>query len=113
MSVEGNPARFIQISLTEKAALAQGCKTKTAVIPVTGLPRSHVLGRYTGLLKAVVDADSGLILGAALYCEESHELINIVTLAMNEKLHYTVLRDMIFTHPVMSEALNDLFGAVK
>lgn len=102
-----------RVGLTEKAALAQGYKTKTAVIPVTGLPRSHVLGKYTGLLKAVVDADSGLILGAALYCEESHELINIVTLAMNEKLHYTVLRDMIFTHPVMSEALNDLFGAVK
>ena len=65
------------------------------------------------MLKAVVDADSGLILGVALYCEESHEMINIVTLAMNEKLSYTVLRDMIFTHPVMSEAFNDLFAAVK
>ena len=102
-----------RVGLTEKAALAEGYKIKTAVIPVTGLPRSHVLGKYTGMLKAVVDADSGLILGAALYCEESHEMINIVALAMNAKLPYTVLRDMIITHPVMSEALNDLFAAVK
>ncbi len=102
-----------RVGLTETAARAKGHKVKTGTIPVTGLPRSHVLGKYTGLLKAVVDADSGLILGAALYCEESHEMINIVTLAMNEKLPYTALRDMIFTHPTMSEALNDLFGAVK
>lgn len=26
---------------------------------------------------------------------------------------YQVLRDMVYTHPTMSEALNDLFAAVK
>ncbi|MDO5115329.1 MAG: FAD-dependent oxidoreductase [Synergistaceae bacterium] len=102
-----------RVGLTEKEALAKGYEIKSAVMPVTGLPRSHVLGSYTGMLKAVVDAKTGLILGAALYCEESHEMINIVTLAMNAKLPYSALRDMIFTHPVMSEALNDLFSAVK
>ena len=36
-------------------------------------------------------------------------MINIVKLAMDAKLPYTALRDMIFTHPTMSESLNDLF----
>ena len=29
---------------------------------------------------------------------------------MNAKLPYTALRDQIFTHPTVSEALNDLFA---
>ncbi len=64
----------------------------------------------TGMLKAIIDEKTGLILGAHLFCEESHEIINTVKLAMDANLPYTVLRDMIFTHPTMSEALNDLFN---
>ncbi|OPZ36461.1 MAG: pyridine nucleotide-disulfide oxidoreductase [Tenericutes bacterium ADurb.BinA155] len=50
------------------------------------------------------------ILGAHLYCNESYELINLVKLAMDYQLPYTALRDMIYTHPTMSEAFNDLFA---
>ena len=51
-----------------------------------------------------------MILGAHLFCEESYELINIIKMAMDAKLPYTVLRDMIFTHPTMAESLNELFA---
>ncbi len=37
-------------------------------------------------------------------------MINLVKLAMDAKLPYTVLKDMIYTHPTMSEAFNDLFN---
>jgi hypothetical protein len=30
---------------------------------------------------------------------------------MKNDLHYSILRDFIFTHPSMSEGLNDLFKA--
>ena len=40
-------------------------------------------------------------------------MINLIKLAMDAKLPYTVLRDQIFTHPTMSESLNDLFGKLK
>ena len=63
-----------------------------------------------GLLKAVVDADTNKILGAMLFCEESYEMINIVKLAMDLDADYTVLGRQVFTHPTMSEALNDLFA---
>ena len=61
--------------------------------------------------KAIVDRDSHRILGATLYAAESHETINLIALAMKAELSYETLRDMIFTHPTMSEALNDLFKA--
>ena len=99
--------------LTEKAAIAAGYKVRTATIFPASLPRCHVLGKYTGMLKAVVDADSGMILGVSLFCEESHEMVNFVKMAMDFKMPYTVLRDHMFTHPIMSEALNDLFAAIK
>lgn len=74
------------------------------------MPRAKLLGRTTGLMKAVVDADTGLVLGAQLFCSESQELINMIKIAMDAGLPYTVLRDGIYTHPTMSEGMNDLFA---
>ena len=65
-----------------------------------------------GLLKVIIDAKTDQILGAHFFCEESHEMINLIKLAMDAKLPYPVLRDGIYTHPTMSEGLNDLFAAV-
>ena len=65
---------------------------------------------YTHLLKAVIDRNTDKILGAILFCEDSHEMINIVKLAMDLDAPYQLLRDQIFTHPTMSESLNDLFA---
>lgn len=64
-------------------------------------------------MKAVIDGKTGLILGAHLYCAESYEIINLFKLAMDAGIPYTVLRDNIYTHPTMSEALNDLFAALN
>ncbi|HAM5154969.1 TPA: pyridine nucleotide-disulfide oxidoreductase, partial [Escherichia coli] len=53
------------------------------------------------------------MLGASLLCVDSHEMINIVKMVMDAGLPYSILRDQIFTHPSMSESLNDLFSLVK
>ncbi len=53
------------------------------------------------------------IVGVSLLCVDSHEMINIVKTVMDADLPYTVLRDQIFTHPTMSESLNDLFSLIK
>ena len=66
-----------------------------------------------GVLKAVVDSETKRILGVSLLCVDSHEMINIIKTVMDAGLPYTTLRDQIFTHPSMSESLNDLFSLVK
>ena len=110
-SVFIDPA-FSRVGLSEKEARDAGYDVKVAKLPAGAIPKAHVLRHPTGLLKAVIDAKTGKILGAALLCEESYEMINTVKLAMDLDASYTVLRDQIFTHPTMSEALNDLFAAV-
>lgn len=101
---------FSRVGLNEEEAAAQGYHVKIAKLPAAAIPKAQVLRKPVGLLKAVIDADTNKILGAMLFCEESYEMINIVKLAMDAGLDYTVLRDQIFTHPTMSEALNDLFA---
>lgn len=107
-SVFLNPP-FSRVGMSEKEAKDAGYQVKIARLPAAAIPKAQVLGKPEGLLKAVIDKETGMILGAHLFCEQSHELINLVKIAMDAKLHYTVLRDMIFTHPTMGEALNDLF----
>lgn len=101
---------FSRVGLSEKEALEKGYNIKITKLPASAVPRAQVLKQTSGLLKAVIDADTDKILGAALFCEESYEMINIIKLAMDMNADYMVLRDNIYTHPTMSEALNDLFS---
>lgn len=98
-----------KVGLSEKEAINAGYKVKTKVIKASTIPRAKILGDERGVLKAVVDEKNGKILGCSLYSTESSEVINVVAMAIKENKEYTYLRDFVFTHPTMSEALNDLF----
>lgn len=101
-----------RVGLSEEQALAQGYEIKKAAMPAAAIPRAKLTEETDGLLKAIVDAKTGLILGCSLFCSDSHEMINIVQIAMETGQSYTYLRDHIFTHPTMSESLNDLFQLI-
>lgn len=103
---------FSRVGMSEKEALAAGYRIKVARLAVAAIPKAQVLEQPVGILKAVVEEESGKILGAHLFCEESYEMINLVKVVMDAGLPYTVLRDGIFTHPTMSESLNDLFAGI-
>ena len=104
---------YSRVGLSEKEACQAGYNIKVATLPVTAIPKAKILGNQTGVYKAIIDADTNLILGTVLFGEESHEVINIVVTAMIAKQPYTALANQIFTHPTMAEALNDLFGLIK
>lgn len=101
---------FSRVGLSEKEAVEKGYKVKVARLAAAAIPKAQVLEQPAGLLKAVIDEETGLILGAHLFCQESYEMINMVKLVMDAKVPYQVLRDTIYTHPTMSEAFNDLFA---
>lgn len=107
-SVFLNPP-FSRVGMSEKEALDKGYRVKLGKLMVAAIPKAQVTGQLSGMLKVVIDEETGLILGAHLFCDESHEMINLVKLAIDAKLPYTVLRDTIYTHPTMSESFNDLF----
>ena len=102
-----------RVGMSEAQARASGAEVQVVMLPVTAIPRARVMDDTRGMLKAVVDVNTQRILGVSLLCVDSHEIINIVKTVMDAGLPYTVLRDQIFTHPSMSESLNDLFALVK
>ena len=97
------------IGLTEEEALKRGYSFKVSRLPATSVVRSRTLKQTDGMLKAIVNDQSGKTMGCTLFCAEAPEIINIVAMAMKTGQHYTFLRDFIFTHPSMSEGLNELF----
>ena len=102
-----------RVGMTESEAVAKGYEVKTGKIEAMAIPKAKIEGVTDGLLKTMIDAKTDKILGCTLLCNTSHEMINVVAAAMKAEQKYTFLKDMIFTHPTMSEALNDLFGSVK
>ena len=99
-----------RVGLSEMEARKKGLNIRVNTLPVAAIPRARTLGETDGLFKVVVDADTNKILGCSLFGPETNEIINIVSIVMKTGQEYTFLRDYIFTHPSMSEALNDLMS---
>ncbi|MCY9798726.1 pyridine nucleotide-disulfide oxidoreductase [Citrobacter braakii] len=102
-----------RVGMTEEQARASGAAVQVVTLPVAAIPRARVMNDTRGVLKAVVNRETKQILGVSLLCVDSHEMINIIKTVMDAGLPYTTLRDQIFTHPSMSESLNDLFSLRK
>jgi len=65
-----------------------------------------------GLMKAVVDADTNQILGAAILGIEGGELMGVLQMAMMGQVPYTAIQDAVFAHPTLAESFNNLFSAM-
>jgi pyruvate/2-oxoglutarate dehydrogenase complex dihydrolipoamide dehydrogenase (E3) component len=98
-----------RVGLTEQEARAQGRAIRVAKIPMSWVARALETAEPRGFLKAVVEAETGQILGAAALAVEGGEIMSMLEIAMMTKLPYTALEDGIFAHPTLAEGLNTLF----
>lgn len=101
-----------RIGLSEREAREQGRHVKIASIPMTYVARAIETSQSRGLMKAIVDADTGQILGAAVLGLEGGELMAMLQIAMMGQVPYIQLRDAVFAHPTLAESLNTLFSEV-
>jgi pyruvate/2-oxoglutarate dehydrogenase complex dihydrolipoamide dehydrogenase (E3) component len=101
-----------RVGITETEARARGYRVKVAKLPLAAIPRAKTLHETVGTWKAVVDAGTDQILGAALLGHDSGEVISAVQMAMLGGLRYQQVRDAVITHPTMGEGLNLLLDAL-
>lgn len=104
------------VGITETEARDAGKEIKVAVqevAKVKAMPRPKAVNDPRGLLKFVVDANTGEILGARLFHVDSQEVINLIALAMRAGITATQIKDGIWTHPSSTEALNETLGLLK
>jgi pyruvate/2-oxoglutarate dehydrogenase complex dihydrolipoamide dehydrogenase (E3) component len=102
-----------RVGLSEQEARKQGFNTCVAKMPMSHVARALEVDEPRGMMKAVIDADTDLILGCAILGIEGGEIAAMIEIAMMGGVPYTVLRDAIFAHPTLAESLNNLFATVN
>ena len=100
-----------RVGLTETEAQANGMDIEIAKMPMSRVARALEVDETRGFMKAVIDARTKQILGAAVLGIEGGELMSMIEIAMMGHVPYPALRDGIFAHPTLAESLNNLFVA--
>jgi pyruvate/2-oxoglutarate dehydrogenase complex dihydrolipoamide dehydrogenase (E3) component len=101
-----------RIGITEKEAKEKGLKYEVAMIRMEKVARAIETGDTRGLMKAIVDKKTKLILGAAIIGTEGGEVMAVLQMAMMGNVTYPQIRNGIFAHPTYSESLNNLFMTI-
>jgi pyruvate/2-oxoglutarate dehydrogenase complex dihydrolipoamide dehydrogenase (E3) component len=101
-----------RIGLSEREAKDRGVAYRLAKIPMDHVLRTQTLSETRGFLKALIEPNGDRILGFTAVGVEAGEVMASVQVAMAGGLPYTILRDMVLTHPTMVEGLGALFSAV-
>ncbi len=102
-----------RIGLTEREARDKGKTIRVTTMSMSRVARALETGETSGLMKAVVDAKTDRLLGAAILGTEGGETAAMLQVAMLGRLKWQALRDGIFAHPTWSEAVNNLFGTLE
>lgn len=99
-----------RVGITEQQARAQNKKIRVAKMPMNYVARALEVDETRGFMKAIVDAGSNQILGAAVLGIEGGEIMTMLQLAMMGRLPFISLREATFAHPTLAESLNNLFS---
>ncbi len=99
-----------RVGITETEAKEKGYDVKIGKLEMKNVGKA-IEDNYTeGFMKAVVNENDNKILGVAILGYQGGEIMAMVEVAMMAGLTYDKLRDGIFTHPSLSESLNNLFN---
>lgn len=88
-------------------------KIRTAKMPMAYVARALETDEPRGIMKVVVDSDTGLILGFTCLGVEGGEIMSIVQMAMVGNVPYQKLQDTIWAHPALAESLNNIWGFLE
>ena len=104
--------QLASVGLNETQARVQKRKYRVAKLPMTHVARAIEMGETRGFMKAIVDADTGRILGCTVLGVEGGEIMAVLEMAMIGGVHYAKIKEGIFAHPTLAESLNNLFLAM-
>ncbi|MCI0371476.1 MAG: FAD-containing oxidoreductase, partial [candidate division NC10 bacterium] len=102
-----------RIGLSEREARKHGLAYRVARMPMSNVARALEMDEARGMMKVLVDPESGRILGAAVLGIEGGELMAMLQLAMMGNMPYDRLRDAVFAHPTLAESFNNLFSSFE
>jgi pyruvate/2-oxoglutarate dehydrogenase complex dihydrolipoamide dehydrogenase (E3) component len=102
-----------RVGMTEAEAKAAGKHLLIGFRPMTQVRRAIEKGETKGFMKILVDADSQLILGAAILGTGGDEAIHGILDIMYAKAPYVTLQRAVHIHPTVSELIPTMLGELK
>jgi len=102
-----------RVGLTEAQAREAGRDIEVVQMPMSHVARALEVDEPRGLMKAVVDADTKQLLGAAILGIEGGEVMSVLQTAMMGEVPVTRLKTAPYAHPTLAESLNNLFAEIE
>jgi pyruvate/2-oxoglutarate dehydrogenase complex dihydrolipoamide dehydrogenase (E3) component len=99
--------------MTEAQAKAAGRRVLIGKRPMTRVGRAIEKGESEGFMKAVVDADTNEILGAAILGVGGDEAVHCILDVMYAKKPYSLIQRAVHIHPTVSELIPTMLGELK
>ena len=93
--------------LTEEQAFKRGYKVKTGKFPLSASGKALALGETEGMVKVVIDAKEGTLLGAHMIGADVTELLGELSLAKLSQSTTMELGKLVHPHPTISEAVKE------
>ncbi|MBL7151647.1 MAG: dihydrolipoyl dehydrogenase [Candidatus Omnitrophica bacterium] len=95
------------VGLSAEAALVKSIEINVHKFDFLGSGMARLLEETEGFIKIISGAKNNQILGASLIGPRATEIIGILTLAVTARLKISQLRNTIFAHPTISEAIGE------
>jgi pyruvate/2-oxoglutarate dehydrogenase complex dihydrolipoamide dehydrogenase (E3) component len=102
-----------RVGMTEREVRASGRRALVARMPMQRVGRAREASETQGLMKALVDAESGQLLGAAILGMNGDEVVHGMLDIMAAKLPYTAISRTMHIHPTVSELVPTLLQQLK
>jgi pyruvate/2-oxoglutarate dehydrogenase complex dihydrolipoamide dehydrogenase (E3) component len=93
--------------------LSERKNIKVAKMPMSYVARCLETDEPRGMMKAVVNGETGKILGFSCLGPEGGELMSVMQAAMMGGLKWWELREAIWAHPTYAESLNNIWGFLE
>jgi pyruvate/2-oxoglutarate dehydrogenase complex dihydrolipoamide dehydrogenase (E3) component len=99
--------------MTEAEAKKAGKKVLVGKMPMKHVGRAREAGETQGFMKVLVDAESKLLLGAAILGLNGDEVVHSLLDVMYAKRPYTTITHAVHIHPTVSELVPTMLGSLK
>ena len=99
--------------MTEAEAKKAGKRVLVGQMPMKHVGRAREAGETQGFMKVLVDAESKLLLGAAILGLNGDEVVHSLLDVMYAKRPYTTIQRAMHIHPTVSELVPTLLAGLK
>ncbi len=97
------------IGITEEQAKEKGLKVKVGRFAQVGNGKSLVEGDTDGMIKVILEEQTGEILGVHMMAKHATDMISEICVAMNLESTGTEILKSIHPHPTVSESIGEAF----